>query len=85
MPQRKKNEIRIVVIAVIALMVFLLIRRENHFTHRHPPALYPMTILISRPAVLMQLRASLNDRETIFHHGQQRGQDPAERRYQRGI
>ena len=35
MPRRKKNEIRTVVLVVIALIVFLLIRRERHFTY-HP-------------------------------------------------
>jgi hypothetical protein len=35
-PQRKKNEIRTVVIAVIAMIVFLLIWRESHFKYQHP-------------------------------------------------
>lgn len=48
-PQRKNNEIRTVVIVVIALIVFLLIRRERHFTYRHPSSLHPSTISITRP------------------------------------
>ena len=39
MADPKKNEIRTVVIVVILLIVFLLIRRESHFTYRHPPSL----------------------------------------------
>jgi hypothetical protein len=42
MADPKKNEIRTVVIVVILLIVFLLIRRESHFTYRHPISLSGM-------------------------------------------
>jgi hypothetical protein len=42
MADPKKNEIRTVVIVVILLIVFLLIRRESHFTYRHPASLSGM-------------------------------------------
>ena len=39
MADPRNNEIRTVVIVVILLIVFLLIRRESHFTYRHPASL----------------------------------------------
>lgn len=42
-PQPKKNEIRTVVMVVIALIMFLLIRRKSHFKYRHPSSVIEIT------------------------------------------
>ena len=55
MPQRKKNEIRTIVIVVIILIMFLLIRRESHFKFRHPPFVSGSSLIL-RPILMTRCR-----------------------------